>query len=591
MERADFRQWAAKDVARLLALLEAELGYYREIAAALPIPLAVVSKDRSVVWTNRAFRKRFGTRSEDVPARGFTEIPMRAWHDEDETETLLVFEDRAQHLPAAAAVDVPGDLPAIVWQADAATLQFRSVEGGVEAMFGDAASRWLDRRESFEERIHPEDRAATMALYRAVLSTGGEASAEFRAAPGTGPTVWCRETIRVSGTTVTGVITDITTRKKLERQLLSAGRFEALYSFAGRLAHDLNNPLMIVTGYAEELMQALKPGDPLREEAGEILGAARRIGGLAAQLTEFARPQGKPASRVNLGDTILNLRSKIAAAAGERVAVELTVNRAPVVAMADPVQLGEVLSAVIARGRERTQITIGWDVETVAERLSPTALPAGKYARITIHDNGPGLDAEQAAGVFDPVLSKTADPASAAAGLALARAYSIVHEWGGDIAFTSQTSPKEVQRGSAFTIYLPYVEPEGVAPPVVRPAQTEPRRGEPATILVVEDESGIRELIRKILQRERYRVLEARSAEDALAVARGQAIDLLITDVMLPGIHGPELARRMQQAVPRLKTLFISGYTGDERVPAGARFLAKPFTLAALLEKVREALE
>jgi hypothetical protein len=588
MERADFRQWTAKDVARLLALLEAELGYYREIAAALPIPLAVISKDRTVVWTNPAFRKRFGRRGEDMPARGFTEIPMRAWHDEDETEALLVFEAPLQQVPLATGAGVPGDLPAVVWQADAATLQFRSVQGAAEAMLGYPASHWLAHSDFFEERIHPDDRAPTMALYRGVLSVGGEASAEYRSVSAAGETVWCREVIRVSGQAVTGVITSITARKQLERQLQSAGRFEALYAFAGRLAHDLNNPLMIVTGYTEELMQALKPGDPLRADAGEILGAARRIGGLAAQLTEFARQQGKPASRVNISDTILNLRSKITAAAGAGVAVELAVNRAPVLAMTDPEQLGDVLSAVIAgprraTPRERTRITIAWDVETIAERLSPTALAAGRYARITVHDDGPGWDAEQIASVFDPVLSKTGDPASTAAGLALARAYSIVHEWGGDIAFTSPSS--------TFTIYLPHVEPGSASPVVARPAPKETRRGQPATILVVDDETGIRDLMRKILQRERYRVLEAGSAEEALAAAQGQAIDLLITDVMLPGIHGPELASRMQLGAPRMKTLFISGYTGEERFPAGAHFLAKPFTLAALLEKVRAALE
>ena len=180
MERADIGHWSAKDVARLLALLEAQLGYYREIAAALPIPLAVVSKDRSVLWTNRAFRKRFGTR---VPDRGFTEIPVRAWHDEDETETLLVLEERLPQAPAGAG-GVPNDLPAIVWQADAATLAFRSVEGGVEAIFGHPASYWLSHPEFFEERIHPDDRAATMALYRRVLSVGGEASSEYRTASG-----------------------------------------------------------------------------------------------------------------------------------------------------------------------------------------------------------------------------------------------------------------------------------------------------------------------------------------------------------------------------------------------------------------------
>jgi hypothetical protein len=483
---------------------------------------------------------------------------------------------------------VPDDLPAVVWQAGAATLQFRLVQGAAEAMLGYPASHWLAHSEFFEERIHPDDRTATMALYRSVLGVGGEATAEYRAVHATGETVWCREMIRVSGPTVTGVITNITARKQLERQLLSAGRFEALYAFAGRLAHDLNNPLMIVTGYTEELMQALKPGDPLRADAGEILGAARRMGGLAAQLTEFARQQGKPASRVNVGDAILNLRSRITAAAGAGVAVELAVNRAPVVAMADPEQLGDVLSAVIAGPRrapprERTRITIAWDVETIAERLSPTALAAGRYARITVHDDGLVLDAEQIASVFDPVLSKTGDPASTAAGLELARAYSIVHEWGGDIACSSPNS--------TFTIYLPYVEAESVPPVAARPAPKETRRGQPATILVVDDETGIRDLMRKILQRERYRVLAAGSAEEALAAAQGQAIDLLITDVMLPGIHGPELASRMQQTAPRLKTLFISGYSGEERFPAGAHFLAKPFTLAALLEKVRAALE
>ena len=228
-------------------------------------------------------------------------------------------------------------------------------------------------------------------------------------------------------------------------------------------------------------------------------------------------------------------------------------------------------------------------MEIIAQRLSPTALAAGKYACIKVHDDGRGLDTEQAAAVFDPVLSKATDPASYQPGLALARAYSLVHEWGGDIAFASETGT--AGKGSTFTIYLPCIESEGAVPtPVARPSAPERASGDRETILVVDDETGIRELIRKILRRERYRVLEAGSAEEALAAAKGQTIDMLITDVMLPGMNGPELARRMQQAAPRLKALFISGYTGAEKVPAGAPFLAKPFTLAALLERVRETL-
>ena len=596
-ESADFHHWSVKDVARLRALLEAELGYFREIAAVLPIPLAIVSKGRAVLWTNRAFRSRF----RDLPVAGFTEIPLRALHEEDQTETLLVF-GVSQEVPAPGFIvshepsrELPSELPAILWRADAATLQFQSVEGRVEETLGYPRSHWLSHREFFEERIHSDDRAAVMALYRGVLATAGEVSAEYRAVSASGDSVWCRESVRVSGSTVAGVITNITGRKRLERQLLSAGRFEALYGFAGRLAHEINNPLMIVTGYAEELMQALNPGDPLRSEAGEILGAARRIGALAAQLTEFVRPQAKPASRVNLGDVILNLRSKITAAAGAGVAVELTVNRTPVMAMADSDQLGDVLSAVLAGTREstseRTRITIEWDVEIVAERLSPTALAAGKYARVTVRDNGRGVDAEHVASAFDPLLSKSMNPAPGQPGLALARAYSVVHEWGGDIAFASEAGTSGAGRGSTFTIYLPYVEPEGAAQVAVfRPAARTDAKGDRETILVVDDETGIRELIRKILSREGYRVLEAGNAEDAQAAARGQHIDLIITDVMLPGINGPELARRMQQAAPRLKALFISGHTGSAIIPPGASFLAKPFTLAALLEKVRQTL-
>ena len=564
-------------------MLDAELGYYREIAVKLPIPLAIVSQDRTVVWSNRAFRARFN----DLPAGGFTEIPIRAWHNEDETETLLVFGELT-----AAGGELPhtsSQVPAILWQADAKALQFRSVEGAIEEMLGYPASHWLGHREFFEERIFHEDRAATMAVYRGVLSTGGEASAEYRAVSASGALAWCRETIRVSGNAVTGVITDIGNRKQLEQQLLSAGRFQALYEFAGRMAHDLNNPLMIVTGYAEELLQGLKAGDPLRTEATEILGAARRMGGITAQLTDFVRHQGKTAERINLGDAILNLRSKITAAAGDGVAVELTVNRTAVWAMANPDQLGEILAAVIAgthdRARERTRITIGWDVTLVAERLSPTALAPGKYARITILDNGPGLDADHAVAVFDPVFSKTADPAAITAGLALARAYSIVHEWGGDIALRIGSMS---ETGSRFTIYLPCPEPDS---PVAAPApRLDPSKGERQTILIVEDEKGIRDLIRKILARERYFVLEAGTAEEALAAAKGQTIDLLLTDIRLPGISGLELARRMQQVAPQLKALYISGHSGKEKVPPGALLLAKPFTLAALLEKVREAL-
>jgi CheY-like chemotaxis protein len=190
------------------------------------------------------------------------------------------------------------------------------------------------------------------------------------------------------------------------------------------------------------------------------------------------------------------------------------------------------------------------------------------------------------------VLAK--DPADAA----IARAYSTAREWGGDIAFSSQPF-----RGSAFTIYLPRARPPAEpapapvpAPPVELPVPV----SEPAleTILLVEDEAGIRALVRKILTRERYRVLEAGSAEEASEVAGSfeGRIDLLLTDVMLPGMGGRDLAERLRESLPDLRVLYVSGFTDDESVraggfPPGSKFLQKPFTLSALVAHVREALE
>ena len=494
-------------------------------------------------------------------------------------------------------------IPAIIWRADPATLQFWSVEGAAEEILGYPRSHWLTQREFFEERIYPEDRAPTLALYRAALAAGGDASAEYRAVSQSGETVWCRETIRLDRRWLTGVVTNITRRKELERLLLSVGRYEAQYALAGRLAHDLNNPLMIVTGYAEEALRGLKAGDPMWVEVSEILSAAQRIADVTAQLVDYSRPQARPSGRTNLSEAIANLRLKITEAVGDSVTVELRTNQTPVWAMVDAEQLGEVITALVAgareSARERTRITISWGTETIAEHLLPTPLAAGRYARIAIHDDGKGVEASQSTSVFDLALSPAANPEAAATDLTLARAYSLVREWGGDIGFTSQPAPVgKSWRGSVFSIFLPSAELEA------HPFRAEAAGTTPLlaglmreTIILVDDEPVIRALISKILSRERYRVIDVANAEEAMTAAAAQQyrIDLLVTDVMLPGPSGFELARKMKQASPGLKVLFISGYSGQQILrpdayPLGARLLAKPFTLDSLLSKVRETL-
>ncbi len=644
MERSDLEQWKAKEVARLLALVETERRYYQEMVAMLPVALVVLSADRHISSANRAFRQTFGLRSSDLRGKTIDQIlpsdrliekirevhmagtsqtgfplehdgrqfslavvPMRNWDDESEVETLLMVQEATAgaQMPAvehAAVVDPLGEIPAIIWEADPATQAFRSARGDLEQLLGFPAAHWTGTPKFFEERIHPEDRAASMDFYHAVIAREpSDASAEYRAVTAAGGTVWVRETIRLTSGVLTGVMTSIERRKQLEDQLLRAGRTGALEGMASKLAHDLNNPLMIVTGYAEEMRNTLREDDPMRGDVDQILTATDRISGITAQLLNFTRKQAHPPEPVNVSQALAQMEEKIAHAAGEGCMVHIAASDA-VWALAQEAQLEEIVLALISReredSRERSHLTIGCEADTIAECAPGTALAPGTYARVTIHDDGRGMDAAHRSAVFEGFLSK---PGEKSAGPALARAYAIVREWGGDIAFFS-----EPFRGSTFLIYLPhYAAPALFAPepepmielPVAEAIAEAPVEIVRETILLVEDEAGIRALVRKILRRENYDVLEAGSAEEAIAISSSAPgrIDLLVTDVMLPAASGRELAAHIRAARPDLKVLYISGYTDDDAVragaiPPGSRFLQKPFTLGALVSKVKESL-
>ena len=303
MERTGYEQWKPREVARLLALVEAERRYYQEMVAALPVALVVLSATRTIVSANRAFRHIVDLSYEDLRNRSIEQIlpseelierirsahvhgdtlpffltlgerrfrvavaPIRSWEDEMEAETLLMLDDlRGAESPAsiASAARQP-DLsvtPAVFWQAGASTLAFTYVGGAAKQLLGFAPDHWLASPQFFSERIHPDDRAEVLALFQSVIASGGEATAEFRCVAASGAAVWCRETIRVpmparyqegaheAGQRVAaGVLTAIGQRRQLEAQAQTAARVEALRNLSGRLAHDLNNPLMIVTGY------------------------------------------------------------------------------------------------------------------------------------------------------------------------------------------------------------------------------------------------------------------------------------------------------------------------------------------------------
>jgi two-component system cell cycle sensor histidine kinase/response regulator CckA len=639
-------------------LVESERRYYQEIVATLPAALVVLSADRSIVSANRAFRRLVILRSEDLrqktieqifPSAALVErirgahmhgdtqpvflnleqrlfriaiIPTRSWEDEMEAETLLMVEDltglqapapeSAAHLeaaePPAPLLDL-SSLPVILWQADAAAFVFTFVGGAAEEILGYAPSHWLTTPQFMFERVHPDDRADVTALYQAVASTGGEASAEFRAIGASGEVVHCRETIRVAvtsagqpGSIMSGTMSEIGQRTQLETQSLIAGRIDALRGLAGRLAHDLNNPLMIVTGYAEEMINALPAKDPLRNDIQEILTATTRMTELAGHLLGFTRSLAKTPSKVSLSHVLTGLRERLQAAAGEGVEVELG-HIADAWTLVDREQLEEAMLALatsaLENSKEVSRLKVKCHTGLMGERIEPTTLKPGAYARIKIHAIGEGLGTP-AAGIFESFLPSK-DPTKTA-GPAVSRAYANLRHWGGDVFFSSQP-----EQGSTFIIYLPYVEPEASPLPEAQaepsapgpaPEPAKPEEPQRETILLVEDEPGIRALVRKILRREHYQVLEAGNGEEALmaASAHGAPIDLLLTDMMLPRMSGRDVAESLRREYPNMRVVYISGYTDDESVrsgefPPGSKFLQKPFTLIGLTGKVREALD
>jgi two-component system cell cycle sensor histidine kinase/response regulator CckA len=676
MERTDFEQWKGREVARLLALVETERRYYQEIVAALPVALAVLSPDRSVVSANRAFRQTFGLTVDEVrkkvieqilPSDALIEkirdmhvhgmsrapfpieskgktyrvgiVPIRNWDEDMELETLLTVEDltefrvqtaqpavvpvvSAPEFVAPEVVAVPEPvaaragafalsglerLPAVVWQADPVTLAFSAVGGAAESMLGYPADHWTESPSFFADRIHPDDREAAIALYRSAIERGGEASAEFRAVTAAGTTVWCRETVLApspgAGSGVLcGVLTAFSKRKQAEQQMVAAERHAALSGISARLAHDLNNPLMIITGYSEEMQHGFGASDPRRGDVEQILSATQRIADLTTQLLQFNRRTAAPPQPVNLATEITRIEEKLAETVGDAASLDISTDDA-VWAQADPLQLENVLLALVSSSREdaegRTRVALSCDSATIAEIMEHGVLAPGPYARIVVEDNGKGLPPAKRAAMFESFLAK--DPGRSES-VALAYAYNTVREWGGDLAVESAPFT-----GTRFTVYLPTAEPiipepEPPAPEPVTEVASEGVLVEPEPprqrILVVDDEPGIRALVAKILRREKYEVLEAGSAHEAMSLAAQHEapIDLLVTDVMLPDQSGRDLAGHFSRAFAGVKVLYISGFTDDESVrigdfPPGSKFLQKPFTLGALVGRVREAME
>jgi two-component system cell cycle sensor histidine kinase/response regulator CckA len=387
---------------------------------------------------------------------------------------------------------------------------------------------------------------------------------------------------------------DVTEKRSLEAQLLQSQKMESVGRLAGGVAHDFNNILGVISGYGELLRRRL-PDDPhLRKYADDVLKAAQRAAGLTRQLLAFSRRQVLLPQILDLNGVVSEMEKMLRRLIGEDVQLVTALDTDPVPIKADPGQLEQVLMNLVVNARDAMpqggRLVIETGIADFDERYAAThaGVQPGRYATLAVSDTGHGMSREVQARIFEPFFT-TKDPGKGT-GLGLATVHGIVKQSGGHVFVYS-----EPDKGSTFKVYLPtFGESPAAAGPVVEkdaPSGTE-------TVLVVEDEASLRQIVRECLEEVGYTVLEAPDGLAALELAerhRGP-IPLLITDVVMPGLGGRELARRLTEKRPDTKVLYMSGYTDDAVILHGVLtadmpFLEKPFTPGGLARKVREVLD
>ena len=384
-------------------------------------------------------------------------------------------------------------------------------------------------------------------------------------------------------------------RRYAEDQLRQAQKFDAIGRLAGGIAHDFNNLLTVIGSYADILLETLDPLDRGRPHAEQIRQAAERAAGLTHQLLAFSRKQVMQPRVVDLNGVVRGLESMLGRLIGEDVELLVRLSEQPAKVIVDAGQIEQVIVNLAANGRdampdggklviETRHVTVGSEQTEHRVPMSP-----GPYVLLAVTDSGTGMDAETQARIFEPFFT-TKGPGQGT-GLGLSTVYGIVKQSGGWIWVYS-----EVWQGTAFKVYLPAtVEPVAVTLPVAPPA---PRATAGETVLVAEDQDDVRALTKRVLEREGYEVLAAASGGDALVLAACYAgrIHLLLTDVVMPGLSGRDVAERLGTSRPGIRVLFMSGYTDNViaqrgMLDPGTAFLSKPFTPETLAAKVRGVLD
>ena len=452
----------------------------------------------------------------------------------------------------------------------------------------------------FWELVHHEDREAVRTNSLKMLRGERSTPYEYRNITKGGKIKWIMETvtsIQYQGKKATlGYFMDITESKQLEEQFLHAQKMEAVGRLAGGVAHDFNNMLGAIMGYADMMMMTgLRQDDPLYHQAKGIRKAADRAAALTRQLLAFSRKEVLQPQVVNLNSVVSDLEKMLRRLIGEDINLALSLSPDLASVKADLSQMEQVIMNLAINARDALPQGGKLIIETRNVYLDDAygtrhfqAHP-GSYILLSVSDNGPGMDAETQAQIFEPFF--TTKEAGKGTGLGLSTVYGIVKHSGGHVEVYS-----ELGRGTSFKIYLPTVEE--VAAPLKPMLTPEEPLGGSETILIVEDDEMLRELIKDGLDKQGYQVLEARHGGEALLLCQGYQgpIHLMLTDVVMPQMSGRELAERLGPLRPEMKVIFMSGYTEDAIVlqnvlDSPMLFLQKPFSYLDLIHKVRSVLD
>ena len=365
-------------------------------------------------------------------------------------------------------------------------------------------------------------------------------------------------------------------------------RMESLGQLAGSIAHDVNNMMTVVTGYSTVLLKRLGDGDGLREPIKEIKKAGDRCSTLTRQLLAFGRRQVLVPTVVDLGDTVSDLRNLLPMMVGDDVKVKIAREPGLWAVRVDSTQIEQVVINLVVNARDAMPgggtLSISTANVTIDDGNHPSGdITPGDYVAVTVADSGVGMDSATVGQIFDPFFTTK----SSGAGLGLSTAYGVVRQSGGNITVESQPGV-----GTTFRIYLPRVH-EAVTP--VLPPADAPLGFE--TVLLVEDDDAVRDLLKLVLDQAGYWVLSAGSGDAALELARKHTgtIELMVSDVVMPGLNGPELARRLVTERQGMRVLLVSGYPKDDLASdlegVDAEFMQKPVTPEAFLTCVRELLD